>query len=90
MEYSSLLESEPFRAPAPDLSYPPTRCSPPRTIVSFSLAASLSLLVATLAIYTQTLDFPFVQRDDPAYVTRKEHVLTGFTRENLSWALPDT
>jgi hypothetical protein len=90
MEYSSLLESEPFRAPAPDLSYPPTRCSPPRTIVSISPSASFSLLVDTLAIHAQTLHFPFVQRDDPAYVTRKEHVLTGFTRENLSWALSNT
>ena len=56
----------------------------------FSAATTLILLGATLAIYAQTFEFPFVHWDDPAYVTRNPHVLAGLDSESVLWALTDT
>ncbi|HUB79406.1 MAG TPA: tetratricopeptide repeat protein [Bryobacteraceae bacterium] len=44
------------------------------------------LLAATLALYVRTVNFDFVNFDDPDYVTANPHVRGGFTAGNIAWA----
>ena len=44
------------------------------------------LLAATFAVYAQTINFDFVNFDDPDYVTANPHVSGGFTAANVAWA----
>ncbi len=44
------------------------------------------LVAAGLAIYGQTLGYPFISFDDPGYVSENAHVLHGLTREGWHWA----
>ena len=48
------------------------------------------LAAATLAIYAQACTFPFVNWDDPFYVTKNAAVRAGLTGESLAWALTGT
>jgi protein O-mannosyl-transferase len=47
----------------------------------------LFLLLATLAVYSQTLHFDFVNFDDPDYITNNPHVRQGITADGIGWAL---
>jgi len=51
------------------------------------LLISLSLLLATFAVYAQVRHFDFVNYDDPDYTTRNVHVRQGLTVQGLEWAL---
>jgi len=44
------------------------------------------LAVVTLAVYWNVLFNDFVNYDDPTYVTKNTHVLTGVTWANIKWA----
>jgi tetratricopeptide (TPR) repeat protein len=44
------------------------------------------LLLATFAVYARTVNFDFVNFDDPDYVTANPHVRGGFTAANVTWA----
>lgn len=46
----------------------------------------LTLLFVTLAVYSQTAHFGFVNYDDPDYVVNNVHVREGFTRQGVIWA----
>lgn len=49
----------------------------------------LTLLLLTLlplGLYFQTIQFDFVDFDDFLYVTRNEHVFSGISLKNISWA----
>jgi len=50
------------------------------------LFAGLALLVATAAVYAQTLGFDFVDIDDPFHVTANPHVQRGLGFESVHWA----
>jgi tetratricopeptide (TPR) repeat protein len=49
-----------------------------------------ALVAISLALYDQTLRFPFVHWDDPQYVTKNERVQEGFTKEGVAWAFSET
>lgn len=44
------------------------------------------LVLATLLVYAPTLHHAFLDFDDGQYVTQNEHVRTGFSLNNVSWA----
>jgi len=52
-----------------------------------SVKIYLFLILATLAVYSQTLHFDFVNFDDPDYVTNNSHVRQGITANGIEWAL---
>jgi tetratricopeptide (TPR) repeat protein len=51
------------------------------------LVVSLLLVLVTAWLYAPVAEHKFLYYDDPAYVTHNEHINTGFSRENLWWAL---
>ena len=46
----------------------------------------LFLVLATLAVYWQVGNYPFIGFDDSLYVSNNQYVKTGFTCENIKWA----
>jgi tetratricopeptide (TPR) repeat protein len=50
----------------------------------------LFLVLATLAVYRQVGDYPFIGFDDSLYVSNNKYVKTGFTFENIKWAFSFT
>ncbi len=44
------------------------------------------LLLATAAVFGQTLDFGFVNFDDRTYVSENPHLAAGLTTETIGWA----
>ena len=46
----------------------------------------LSLIGATLFIYSSVGDHEFLRYDDPAYIMAEPHVLRGLTAEGIAWA----
>jgi tetratricopeptide (TPR) repeat protein len=50
------------------------------------LFAGAGLAVLTLLVYARTAHFPFINYDDPAYVTENAHVGAGLTAESVRWA----
>ncbi|HSU56030.1 MAG TPA: tetratricopeptide repeat protein [Candidatus Dormibacteraeota bacterium] len=46
----------------------------------------LGLVIATLLVYLPLFGFPFINYDDPEYVTTNSHVITGVTLANVVWA----
>jgi tetratricopeptide (TPR) repeat protein len=66
----------------------PTAPDPSRGATPARLAlTALALVVLTLGVYWPVHGFPFVNWDDPIYVSAKPHVLAGLTRASVSWAL---
>jgi len=51
---------------------------------------SLSLAVATLALYNPVNQHPFINYDDDRYVTENPHVRAGLSAETVSWAFTST
>ena len=49
-----------------------------------------AILGATFAVYAQTLDFDFVNYDDPEYVSGNPHVRAGLTTDSIAWAFTST
>jgi tetratricopeptide (TPR) repeat protein len=47
----------------------------------------LALFAATLAVYSQTVRFDFINYDDPDYITANPHVREGITVDGIEWAL---
>jgi len=47
-------------------------------------------LLLILAVYAPVRHFDFIDLDDPTYVTRNRHVVSGITAENLRWAFTGT
>ena len=45
-----------------------------------------TLLAATGILYLPVLQYPFVNSDDPVYVTSNAHVLAGLSWSNVWWA----
>ena len=67
---------------------------PPRTAGASSalaprarLAVMLLLAAVVAALFAPAADFPFVEWDDPLYVSRNPQVLAGLTAPGLAWAL---
>jgi tetratricopeptide (TPR) repeat protein len=56
----------------------------PRAWVRFSSAAAL--VFAVLLIYGQAIRFPFVEWDDPFYLSRNPTVKAGLTAGGVAWA----
>lgn len=50
----------------------------------------LLLIVVTLALYNPVNQHPFVNYDDPGYVTDNAHVRAGFTWGTITWAFTAT
>jgi tetratricopeptide (TPR) repeat protein len=48
------------------------------------------LVAISLGLYGQTLGFPFVNWDDPLYVTQNQRVQAGFSKEGIEWAFSET
>jgi tetratricopeptide (TPR) repeat protein len=51
-----------------------------------ALGIALFLVVATLAVYVQTVTFEFVSYDDNTYLYENRHVKQGLTADSLAWA----
>jgi Flp pilus assembly protein TadD len=66
----------PRQAPVPRL--------PRRGLVVFLIGAGLALL--TLLVYWPTFHYPFVNYDDPEYVSRNQHVQAGLSADGVRWA----
>ena len=49
----------------------------------------LVLALTTLAVYWPVGGFDFVNFDDPAYVSKNQHVLSGLTASNIKWAFTE-
>ena len=50
------------------------------------VAAALVLLLGTFAIYWPVRHYPFVNYDDPVYVSNNPYVLNGYTHAGIAWA----
>jgi tetratricopeptide (TPR) repeat protein len=48
------------------------------------------LVAISLGLYAQTLGFPFVNWDDPLYVTQNQRVQAGLSKEGIEWAFSET
>ena len=51
---------------------------------------SLSLIAATLAVFGQIRNHPFLNLDDNAYITENRHVQSGLTLGGVTWAFTAT
>src|SRR5438477_514555 len=51
------------------------------------ITVSLVLLSAPLLVFGQTCRNGYINFDDPGFVENNPYVLTGLSRENVSWAL---
>lgn len=47
------------------------------------------IVVVTVLVYAQVLDFGFVSMDDPEYVSENPQVLAGLTLDGVRWAFTD-
>jgi Tfp pilus assembly protein PilF len=50
----------------------------------------ITLVLATVAVYAQSVSFDFITVDDSLYVTHNDHVKAGFTGESIYWAFTGT
>lgn len=57
--------------------------NPPRVLI----LATVALLALTFLIYFPTLQYGFLRMDDELYVYGNDHVKSGLSLQNLSWAL---
>ena len=53
---------------------------------SASLLVCIALCCVILIPYCQVKDYPFINYDDPMYVTENPHVLSGLTLKSLLWS----
>ncbi len=69
---------------AAEISCPPpaTTCKPTIRLATISGF----LFVAVCLTYLQSLHYPFINFDDPYYVTANEHVLRGLNLDAVQWA----
>src|ERR1043166_5175915 len=51
---------------------------------------SIFIAISSLLVYLPVFRNGFVDLDDPAYVTRNDHVRTGVSWKNVEWALSST
>jgi len=71
----------------------PERASHAAPVVAYNLrnvAVAVALAVLVAVIYTQVRTHQFIDFDDPAYVSKNEHVLGGLTWSNVVWAFTTT
>ena len=54
--------------------------------IARTVVLSLLLAVATIAVYSPVHNYPFVDLDDPKYVTNNEHIQNGLTPQAVAWA----
>lgn len=57
-----------------------------KTELRHSIPVMLALVVGTLIIYTQTLDFTFLNFDDETYVAHNAVIQRGLTAGGIAWA----
>jgi tetratricopeptide (TPR) repeat protein len=67
------------------MNQPPT-ASPPLPDRRRTWAVSFLLFCGTFLLFARAIGHPFLDLDDPTYVTQNHHVQSGFTRENIRWA----
>lgn len=72
-------------APAP--AAPPA--VPSRLPAPLAIGAAI-VVIAVLAVFAQTGAYPFLNVDDPQYVTRNEQVLRGLSPDTVRWAFTGT
>ena len=72
------------KAPFPTLHLEPSKLLFSRR--GRDLLVILLLIVTGLAIYGQTLSYPFISFDDPGYVVHNEHVNQGLSWASWRWA----
>jgi hypothetical protein len=53
-------------------------------------ASCLLLAVVVLATYSAVRDYPFINYDDPTYVTENPHVQAGLSGDTIRWAFTAT
>jgi protein O-mannosyl-transferase len=71
--------------------HPPSIGSPaPRFHDKRTWALALYVVAITFAVYYPVLNHPFVNYDDPDYVTENPHVQEGLTFATLTWAVTST
>jgi len=58
-----------------------------RDVLISRIALPLLLVVATLAVYVQSLGFDFIAFDDDRYILRNPEIQNGLTLESARWAL---
>jgi tetratricopeptide (TPR) repeat protein len=58
----------------------------PTRVYPLELLLGLALALLTLLAYGRTFSHPFVEYDDPDYVSRNDHVRAGLTPDGVRWA----
>jgi tetratricopeptide (TPR) repeat protein len=53
---------------------------------NYTVLIALVIVVASVAVYWRTLSQPFLNYDDPDYVTENRHVQVGLTGTTIAWA----
>ncbi len=56
------------------------------TVSPADIAIAAFLVIAIFVVYWQTLNFGFINYDDPDYVTGNAHVRAGLTGSGIAWA----
>jgi Flp pilus assembly protein TadD len=51
------------------------------------LVVCLILVALTVFVYWPVVDYPFINYDDPVYVSQNPHVAAGLSLKNVAWAL---
>ena len=70
----------------PDAAHSPPPATPSAPARRETLIAALLLAVVTFIVFSPVLRFPFVNYDDPDFVTSNGAVQMGLTAESVSWA----
>jgi Flp pilus assembly protein TadD len=63
-----------------------TGCGQPRWQRQQRFWLASALFFVTLLLYSKSIDYPFINYDDPQYVFQNPHVTRGLSSENISWA----
>ena len=57
---------------------------------SWAILAAAAIIISTFAVYWQTTGHPFIELDDPLYVTDNPRVKAGISPEGIAWAFTAT
>src|SRR5215475_6927924 len=64
--------------------------SAPKTQKQTTVVLCLLIVTATFALYSPVRSHPFINYDDPGYVTENKHVQEGLSVNTISWAFTAT
>src|SRR6476660_1166220 len=60
--------------------------APPRADHRMKFAIVCALAVITLALFSRTFTYPFINFDDPAYILERAEITRGVTLAGIEWS----